>query len=67
MAELVLTLKRQNPQRRVVVFTEFMVLPRTQLATDATLSTYFRPLESAYVPQVDANQVKKKTMPQNLF
>lgn len=60
MAELVLTLKRQNPQRRVVVFTEFMVLPRTQLATDATLSTYFRPLESAYVPQVDANQVKKK-------
>ena len=60
MAELVLTLKRQNPQRRVVVFTEFMDLPETPLSISETTRTYFRPLAGASVPQVDAKQIKEK-------
>ena len=44
MAELVLTLKRQNPQRRVVVFTEFVDLPDTtaKVEKEENFFTYYR-------------------------
>lgn len=42
VGELLVELKRQNPSRRIVVFTEFLDLPKKPVAKDASLATYYR-------------------------
>ena len=67
VADLVIKLKQQNPSRRVVLFTEFMTLPRTRLPINQTADTYFRRVDSPNVPEVDSWQVKEKHYAKKAF
>lgn len=42
VVNLVLTLKKQNPNRRVVLFTEFIPLPKEKSDNGQTLATYYK-------------------------
>ncbi len=67
VVQLVTRLKEQNPQRRVVLFTEFINLPRAELPMGYTTDTYFRRVTGEEVPAVDLPRVKVEEYAQKTF
>ena len=61
VAELVSQLKKQNPNRRVVLFTEFLDLPLAgRQAVNSTIETYYRRTEDSSFEPLSLERSKKK-------
>lgn len=60
LADLVASLRKQNPSRRIVLFTEFINLPPAEPGSRNTLATYYRRLPEtplAPITLADGNRV----------
>ena len=64
---LVLTLQKQNPHRRVVLFTEFLFLKPQNLPSGTQLSNYYRPANASTSVPVFPHDITAQTYAQNTF
>lgn len=68
VGDLILELKKQNPNRRIVVFSEFVRLPVAGAdVVNQTAETYYRRVDESTSPRLSPEQAQQKRYAQNVL